>query len=114
MGIKRRPLLNYINHPDYDSIAEWVDQHGRDVSEVMIEEGVIPRRDRQTLKHWLSSKINIEGLPDMSTVDYIGESGKIRTPVVIDSDREYVLAGRHRLAAALKYNLDCPVLDIIF
>ena len=45
-------------------------------------------------------------------IDDICREGRITTPVIIDTDREYTVEGRHRLFAALKCRLDVPVIMI--
>lgn len=108
-----KPILDLLSGDDLLNTLEWADQLGYLPEEVFGVEGIIPSRDKTTLNHWYRSKISVEGLPDETVVDEIGAEGVIRRPVVLDSDREYCIEGRHRLASALKYNLDCPVVDII-
>lgn len=78
-----------------------------------IQYDVIPKEDKENIKYWLHSKEKIEGPADKKHVDEIGRSGKIRMPVVLDLRTDHTVEGRHRLAAALKYNLDVPVLMVL-
>lgn len=59
--------------------------------------------DREMLEEWLADKIEREGEPDHAMVDGIGQDGEIRDPILIWDGQ--CGEGRHRLAAALKYNL---------
>ena len=61
------------------------------------------KEDRETLEYFLNEKIKNEGNPDQSSVDEIGSSGQINDPILIFRDQ--CCEGRHRMAAALKYNL---------
>ncbi len=65
---------------------------------------------RKDMKYWLRSKMLREGPADPDVVDEIGRAGRIHRPVILDASGDYTVEGRHRLAAALKWGLDVPVL----
>jgi len=75
-----------------------------------VEFDIIPAENKEDIEFWLLSKIRHEGEPDQEWVDEIGKSGKIEQPVILDTRKNYAVEGRHRLAAALKYDLDVPAL----
>jgi hypothetical protein len=95
------------------NVYAWAKQLGYEESQIYGRVGIILKSDKVTLRYWLNQKVNIEGAPDINLVDEIGLSDKITTPIILDCDREYCIEGRHRLAAALKYNLDCPLIDLV-
>lgn len=81
---------------------------------VRVQYVVIPREGKQDIKFWLGSKLEREGLPpNEDLMKQIGEDGMIREPVILDTRNDYTVEGRHRLSAALKYNLDVPALLIM-
>jgi len=109
---------NYINEqaiPDsvMDEITSYLHSTGRTIDDVGIEQDVIPGNYRTDIKHWLKSKTDFEGEPtDDELINQICKDGKITTPVIIDADEEYTVEGRHRLFAALKCEIDVPVVVI--
>jgi hypothetical protein len=109
---------NYINEqaiPDsvMDEIASYLHSTGRTIDDVGIEQDVIPGNNRTDIKYWLKSKTDFEGEPtDDELINQICKDGKITTPVIIDTDAEYTVEGRHRLFAALKCEIDVPVVVI--
>lgn len=66
-------------------------------------------KDPREIQYWLDTKTRLEGRPDAAVVRAIGKTGRIRRPVVIDTDVDLVVEGRHRLAAGLEYGLVVPV-----
>jgi len=68
--------------------------------------------DPKTIKNWLDEKVAWEGPPDENVVDSIGVSGAIHTPIFRDEVLGQTIDGRHRLAAALKYGLSVPALEL--
>lgn len=64
--------------------------------------------DLETLKSHLKDKISEEGQPDQAQVDEIGRSGKIDEPILIEDGT--CMEGRHRLQAAINYNLKIKAL----
>ena len=109
---------NYINEqtiPDsvMDEVASYLHSTGRTIDDVGIEQDVIPGNNRTDIKYWLKSKTDFEGEPtDDELINQICKDGKITTPVIIDTDAEYTVEGRHRLFAALKCEIDVPVVVI--
>ena len=108
----------YVNEqvmPDsvMDEIASYLHSTGRTIDDVGIEQDIIPGNNRTDIKYWLKSKTNFEGEPtDDGLINQICKDGKITTPVIIDTDAEYTVEGRHRLFAALKCEIDVPVVMI--
>lgn len=109
----KKPIHEIVSGDDLLNIVEWAQQLGYLENEIFGIIGMIPKNEKGTLEYWFKNKTSIEGFPDPSVVDEIGLSGKIEKPIILDSDREYCIEGRHRLAAAIKYDLDCPVVDIL-
>ena len=96
-----------------DEIASYLHSTGRTIDDVGIEHDVIPGNNRTDIKYWLKSKTDFEGEPtDDELINQICKDGKITTPVIIDTDEEYTVEGRHRLFAALKCEIDVPVVMI--
>ena len=108
----------YVNEqvmPDsvMDEIASYLHSTGRTIDDVGIEQDIIPGNNRTDIKYWLKSKTNFEGEPtDDGLINQICKDGEITTPVIIDTDAEYTVEGRHRLFAALKCEIDVPVVMI--
>ena len=108
----------YVNEqvmPDsvMDEIASYLHSTGRTIDDVGIEQDIIPGNNRTDIKYWLKSKTDHEGDPtDDELINQICKDGKITTPVIIDTDAEYTVEGRHRLFAALKCEIDVPVVMI--
>ena len=108
----------YVNEqvmPDsvMDEITSYLHSTGRTIDDVGIEQDIIPGNNRTDIKYWLKSKTNFEGEPtDDGLINQICKDGKITTPVIIDTDAEYTVEGRHRLFAALKCEIDVPVVMI--
>ena len=48
--------------------------------------------------------------PDKELINKIGNDGVIKTPVILDTDLDVTVSGRHRLAAGYDYNLPVPVI----
>lgn len=82
-------------------------------SDVRIQYDIIPKDRKEDIRFWLKSKTALEGKPKSDCVKKIGKDGEIREPVILDLRNDFTVEGRHRLAAALKYNLDVPVLLIM-
>lgn len=81
---------------------------------IRIQYVIIPAENKTDLKFWLQSKLEMEGEPeDDELIEQIGEDGHIYCPIVLDTRNDYTIEGRHRLTAALKYNLDCPALLVL-
>jgi hypothetical protein len=96
-----------------DEIASYLHSSGRTLDDVDIEQDIIPGHSRTDIEYWLKSKIEYEGDPtDDELINQICKDGKITTPVIIDTDAEYTVEGRHRLFAALKCEIDVPVVII--
>ena len=108
----------YVNEqvmPDsvMDEIASYLHSTGRTIDDVGIEQDIIPGNNRTDIEYWLKSKTDHEGDPtDDELINQICKDGKITTPVIIDTDAEYTVEGRHRLFAALKCEIDVPVVMI--
>ena len=108
----------YLNEeaiPDrvMDEIASYLHSTGRTIDDVNIEQEIIPGTSRTDIEYWLKSKTDFEGDPtDDELIDQICRDGKITAPVIIDTDAEYTVEGRHRLFAALKCEIDVPVVMI--
>ena len=108
----------YLNEeaiPDsvMDEIASYLHSTGRTIDDVNIEQEIIPGTSRTDIEYWLKSKTDFEGDPtDDELINQICKDGKITTPVIIDTDAEYTVEGRHRLFAALKCEIDVPVVMI--
>ena len=83
------------------------------LSDVRIQYDIIPKDRKEDIRFWLKSKTGLEGEPKSAHVRKIGEDGEIREPVILDLRNDFTVEGRHRLAAALKYDLDVPVLLIM-
>ena len=83
------------------------------LSRVRIQYDIIPKDRKEDIRFWLKSKTGLEGEPKSAHVRKIGEDGEIREPVILDLRNDFTVEGRHRLAAALKYDLDVPVLLIM-
>tara|TARA_Y100000296_G_C5173836_1_gene258844 strand:- start:2955 stop:3332 length:378 start_codon:yes stop_codon:yes gene_type:complete len=110
-----REYLNEEAIPDsvMDEIAIYLHSSGRTIDDVDIEQDIIPGNNRTDIEYWLKSKIKYEGDPtDDELINQICKDGKITTPVIIDTDAEYTVEGRHRLFAALKCEIDVPVVMI--
>tara|TARA_R110000824_G_scaffold257814_1_gene446736 strand:+ start:237 stop:614 length:378 start_codon:yes stop_codon:yes gene_type:complete len=96
-----------------DEIASYLHSTGRTIDDVNIEQEIIPGTFRTDIEYWLKSKTDFEGDPtDDELIDQICRDGKITEPVIIDTDAEYTVEGRHRLFAALKCEIDVPVVMI--
>ena len=96
-----------------DSINE-LDNAINPQDKIRIQYVIIPAENKTDLKFWLQSKLDIEGEPeDQEGIDDIGKDGHIFRPVVLDTRNDFTIEGRHRLTAALKYNLDCPALLVL-
>lgn len=96
-----------------DSVIE-LDNATNPQDKIRIQYVIIPAENKTDLEFWLQSKLDIEGEPeDDELIDQIGKDGHIYRPVVLDTRNDYTVEGRHRLTAALKYNLDCPALLVI-
>jgi hypothetical protein len=74
--------------------------------------GAIDADQKQELRALLREKVRSEGPPIASIVDEIGMTSPISRPVILDVDNGMVVEGRHRIAAALKYDLDLPFVMI--
>jgi len=110
-----REYLNEEAIPDsvMDEIASYLHSSDRTIDDVDIEQDIIPGNNRTDIEYWLKSKIEYEGDPtDDELINQICKDGKITTPVIIDTDAEYTVEGRHRLFAALKCEIDVPVVII--
>jgi len=110
-----REYLNEEAIPDsvMDEIAIYLHSSGRTIDDVDIEQDIIPGNNRTDIEYWLKSKTKYEGDPtDDELINQICKDGKITTPVIIDTDAEYTVEGRHRLFAALKCEIDVPVVMI--
>ena len=110
-----RKYINEQTIPDsvMDEIASYLHSTGRTIDNVSIEQDIIPGNNRTDIKYWLKSKTDFEGEPtDDELINQICKDGKITTPVIIDTDAEYTVEGRHRLFAALKCEIDVPVVVI--
>lgn len=83
------------------------------LSRVRIQYDIIPKDRKEDIRFWLKSKTGLEGEPKSAHVRKIGEDGEIREPVILDLRNDFTVEGRHRLAAALKYDLDVPALLIM-
>ena len=83
------------------------------LSRVRIQYDIIPKDRKEDIRFWLKSKTGLEGEPKSAHVREIGEDGEIREPVILDLRNDFTVEGRHRLAAALKYDLDVPALLIM-
>jgi len=96
-----------------DSVVE-LDQAVNPQDEIRIQYVIIPAENKTDLEFWLQSKLDIEGEPeDDELIEQIGKDGHIYRPVVLDTRNDYTIEGRHRLTAAIKYNLDCPALLVL-
>jgi hypothetical protein len=96
-----------------DEIASYLQETGRTIDDVNIEQDVIPGKNRTDIEYWLKRKTDTEGKPiDDELINQICKDGKIITPVIIDTDAEYTVEGRHRLFAALRCKIDVPVVII--
>jgi len=96
-----------------DSVIE-LDNATNPQDKVRIQYVIIPAANKTDLKFWLQSKLEMEGEPeDDETIGQIGKDGVIYRPIVLDTRNDYTIEGRHRLTAALKYNLDCPALLVL-
>tara|TARA_Y100000310_G_scaffold319938_1_gene375805 strand:+ start:364 stop:741 length:378 start_codon:yes stop_codon:yes gene_type:complete len=110
-----RAYLNEEAIPDsvMDEIASYLHSSDRTIDDVDIEQDIIPGNNRTDIEYWLKSKTDHEGDPtDDELINQICKDGKITTPVIIDTDAEYTVEGRHRLFAALKCEIDVPVVMI--
>ena len=110
-----REYLNEEAIPDsvMDEIASYLHSSDRTIDDVDIEQDIIPGNNRTDIEYWLKSKTDHEGDPtDDELINQICKDGKITTPVIIDTDAEYTVEGRHRLFAALKCEIDVPVVII--
>jgi hypothetical protein len=110
-----REYLNEEAIPDsvMDEIASYLHSSDRTIDDVDIEQDIIPGNNRTDIEYWLKSKTDHEGDPtDDELINQICKDGKITTPVIIDTDAEYTVEGRHRLFAALKCEIDVPVVMI--
>ena len=110
-----RKYLNEEAIPDsvMDEIASYLHSSDRTIDDVDIEQDIIPGNNRTDIEYWLKSKTDHEGDPtDDELINQICKDGKITTPVIIDTDAEYTVEGRHRLFAALKCEIDVPVVMI--
>lgn len=80
---------------------------------IFYEHVVIPASDRQDVAYWYQTKLDFEGPPiDLRLIEEICDEGEITRPVILDLDHEVAAEGRHRLAAALRCNLDVPAVLI--
>lgn len=75
------------------------------------------KHSRARMKRWLKFKIDNEGPPDEEIVARYGEGIWKNAPIfVVAEDLPFYTTpigqGRHRVAAALKYGVDLPVLVI--
>ena len=110
----------YLNEeaiPDsvMDEIAIYLHSIGRTIDDVNIEQTIIPGHWRTDIERWLKSKIDFEGDPTGDElINQICRDDKINVPVIIDADAEYTVEGRHRLFAALKCEIDVPVVVISY
>ena len=110
-----REYLNEEAIPDsvMDEIASYLHSSDRTIDDVDIEQDIIPGNNRTDIEYWLKSKTDHEGDPtDDELINQICKDGEITTPVIIDTDAEYTVEGRHRLFAALKCEIDVPVVMI--
>ena len=110
-----REYLNEEAIPDsvMDEIASYLHSSDRTIDDVDIEQDIIPGNNLTDIEYWLKSKTDHEGDPtDDELINQICKDGKITTPVIIDTDAEYTVEGRHRLFAALKCEIDVPVVMI--
>lgn len=81
---------------------------------VRVQYVIIPKENKEDIKFWLKSKIDMEGpASDLDLVKKIGEDKKILEPVILDTRDDFTVEGRHRLSAALEYGLDVPALLIM-
>lgn len=89
-------------------IKDYAENFGFSKFDITLD--TIQPSEKEDLKFWLRSKTSLERDPeDFELIDQIGKNGKINRPIIIDTDGDYTVEGRHRLAAALKYNLPVPV-----
>lgn len=96
-----------------DSINE-LDNAINPQDKIRIQYVIIPAKNKTDLEFWLQSKLDLEGDPeDDELIDQMGKDGRIYRPVVLDTRDDFTIEGRHRLTAALKYNLDCPALLVL-
>ena len=94
-------------------VVSYLHSTGRTIDDVEMEQEIIPGNNRTDIEYWLKNKTKYEGEPpDKELIDKICKDGKITTPVIIDTDEEYTVEGRHRLFAALKCKIDVPVVAI--
>jgi hypothetical protein len=95
-----------------DEMEIYLNQLGLEKSEVSFEFGELT--SKIDIEYWLKSKLKTEGLIlDESLIESIGKSGKIFTPILLDTDLEYTIEGRHRLMAALRYGLTVPLYCLV-
>lgn len=81
---------------------------------VRVQYVIIPKENKEDIKFWLRSKLDIEGpASDLDLVEKIGKDKEIKEPVILDTRDDFTVEGRHRLSAALTYGLDVPALLIM-
>jgi hypothetical protein len=85
---------------------------GMKLSPIYYRFEVIPADARDDLAFWLKTKVDFEGPPIQGIVDEIGADGVIERLVILDVSNDLAVEGRHRLAAALQYDLDVPAVLI--
>lgn len=86
--------------------------HGMHLDPIYFVRDTIPADDREAIAFWLKTKTDLEGPPIRALVEEIAAEGHILRPVVLDVKNDLAVEGRHRLAAALKYGFDVPVVLI--
>ena len=99
--IAREYLDEDVYGDEYDKGMRQIDN---EIKFELVEFDPRNKTDAVTLKELLKQKISDEGEPDEKVVQTIGKDGEIRDPILILSGKGCV-EGRHRLAAALRYNL---------
>jgi len=96
-----------------DEVRAYLNELGRNIEDVKLERDTILASNKEDIKFWLKDKVRREGEPtDQEQIDQICADGEIKKPIIIDLDADYTVEGRHRLTAALKCNLDVPVIMI--
>lgn len=81
---------------------------------VRVQYVIIPKENKEDIKFWLRSKLDIEGpASDLDLVEKIGKDKEIKEPIILDTRDDFTVEGRHRLSAALTYGLDVPALLIM-
>ncbi len=107
----KRFINENISQQTMFEITQYLYDVGLELDDVSIGSEVM--RSKEDKEFWLKSKLDFEGDPhDEKLIDQICKDGVIKEPIIIDLDQEYTIEGRHRLAAALRCNIDMPVVFI--